>query len=430
MTVIVLAGISLLTACNKDDINQLPNAATLVSPADGALVAYNNLAFEFTEGSDPEQGEVVHRVMITDDSITWYNVEWEHSPILCDLEFKEGQKYHWKVQVLEYDEQGSILREDRMTESKVHYFHTNSANVFELKAESSSNSNWTGHSFVKLEWLEPENTDYVEVTFEPQVPGITQPIEIRGGTNELLIKDFFNSSEALQKEDAKMYKFAVKAYNTDGLVAVPDTIKAMPLDQHLVHDYDFNVYGVVIINEQAWLDANLMTTHYNDGTEMPHYKGLERADYGYYYPSKIFTTNPDKNPCPKGFHVPTEEEWRALEEFIGVPEDEIDNPHSNNRGDEQRVANQLKSKTGWNNYSGFDGNGNDVYGFNAKPAGMYHYNVDKKKYMLGYIGEGAYFWTVDENKFYLRGRNISGNRNGIYFGSYGKTYSIRCIRDN
>lgn len=36
-----------------------------------------------------------------------------------------------------------------------------------------------------------------------------------------------------------------------------------------VSDYDGNTYPVIEINGVKWLAANLRTTHYNDGTEIP-----------------------------------------------------------------------------------------------------------------------------------------------------------------
>ncbi len=426
---IILAGLLLLIACSKEDINELPGAATLVSPANGAVVALKDLAFEFNKGSDPEKGALVHRLMLTDDSITWYEVKWNQNPMQCDLELKEGQKYHWKVQVMEYDTNAKQVIEGRMTESKVFYFNTNAPNVFELKAESSSHTNFTGRNFVKLSWLEPENTDFVEVTFEPQVEGIQQPIEVPAGTGELLIEDFFNNWEPLKKEDAKVYMFAVKAYDANGLPAVPDTIKAMPLDKHLVHDYDFNVYGTVMINNQVWLDVNLMTTHFNDGTPILHKKGLNIKEYGYYYSGLTLQHDKDKTPCPCGFHIPTHEDWLTLERYIGVPEDEIDNfADLKSRGDGKDVANKLKSKTGWNKHEGVDGNGSDVYGFNAKPAGSYVYHTDDGR-VLRDIGVGTNLWSIHEGKSYYYSRRITVDKRGIYYGAYDRTSPIRCIRD-
>ncbi len=425
---LMLAGLLLLVACSKEDINELPGAATLVSPANGAVVALKDLAFEFNKGSDPEKGALVHRLMLTNDSITWYEVKWNQNPMQCDLELKEGQKYHWKVQVMEYDTNAKQVIEGRMTESKVFYFNTNAPNVFELKAESSSHTNFTGRNFVKLSWLEPENTDFVEVTFEPQVEGIQQPIEVPAGTGELLIEDFFNNWEPLKKEDAKVYMFAVKAYDANGLAAVPDTIKAMPLDKHLVHDYDFNVYGTVMINNQVWLDVNLMTTHFNNGEAVYHEKGLNKKEYGYYYNRlslPVLANN--MNPCPCGFHVPTDEEWKTLERSIGMPEDKINEWYY--RGEDKSYV--LKSKSGWlQGPNGENYNGTDQYGFNMKATGSIEW-VNNTEVKVRDEGVSAWFLTStsidDEGEYYIvRWIREDG---GIRISNNPAYRSIRCIRD-
>jgi uncharacterized protein (TIGR02145 family) len=61
------------------------------------------------------------------------------------------------------------------------------------------------------------------------------------------------------------------------------------------------------------------------------------------------------NFCPYGWHVPNNEEWNALEEFL------------TNNGYNGSEGNVLKAKRGWNN----DGNGIDDYGFTALPGGYY-----------------------------------------------------------
>jgi len=424
---IMLAGLVVLVACSKDDINELPSAPVLVSPADGAVVALNDLAFEFTNGSDPENGKIRHRLMLTDDSITWHQVDWERSPVECDLVLKQGQKYHWKVQVMEYNDNIGQIMEDRMSESKVYSFNTNAPNVFELKAEASSHTNFPGRNFVKLTWLDPENTDYVEVTFEPQVEGIQQPIEVPAGTGELHLEDFFNNWVDLKKEDAKVYTFMLKAYDANGLAAVPDTIKAMPLDRHLVHDYDFNVYGTVMINSQVWLDANLMTTHYNDGIEIYHVKGLDKAEYGYYYTARsILRKNPISNPCPYGFHIPTDEEWKILERSIGMQEDKINEIY--HRGEDKSYV--LKSKSGW--LAGSNGenlNGIDQYGFNMKASGrmLYYRENDWKVYREGEYASFMTSTAYNEYKDCII-RYVLRNE-GIRIGNDSDDICIRCIRD-
>ncbi|WP_439182735.1 FISUMP domain-containing protein [Carboxylicivirga taeanensis] len=407
-----------LLACEKDE-NKLPTEPVLLLPANGSVVDLSKLGFDFSEGSDPENAYVRNFLKVSEDSVTWYEVKTYANSFECELEFKEGQKYYWKVQCFEYDESANQVIAGRMTESNVFHFYTNAPNVFDLKAESSSHTNWTGRNFVKLTWLEPDNTDYVEVTFEPQVTGIKQPIEVPAGTCELLIEDFFNNWVVLKKEEAKVYSFAVKAYNADGLAAVPDTIKAVPLDKHLVNDADLNVYGTVMINNQVWLDVNLMTTRYNDGTPINKYyfkKGENKEVYGHYYDSVVLTKE-GKNPCPCGFHLPTLEEWRTLERFIGI----YDNgPSTYDPKDIPYGTKEMKilfSKTDWlPGSNGENNNGSDLHGFNLKPAGIDNTSIGEMSKLM-----------INENGSYIM-RMFSPD--GIWKGSAPDGSSIRCIRDN
>ncbi len=422
-----------LWACEKDE-NKLPTEPVLLLPANGSVVDLSKLEFDFSEGSDPENTYVSNILKVSEDSVSWYEVQTYANSFECELEFKEGQKYYWKVQCFEYDESANQVISGRMTESKVFHFYTNAPNVFELKAESSSHTNWTGHNFVKLSWLEPDNTDYVEVSFEPQVNSIQQPIQVPAGQGELLLEDFFDNWVPLKQEDAKVYTFEVKAVSTDGLPSVPDTIRAMPLDKLLVHDYDFNVYGTVMINNQVWLDRNLMTAHFNDGKPfsegMSARRGKAIREYGYFYTLKRDYDPITHNPCPCGFHIPTHEEWKQLELAIGMPADKIDEWTAEFRGLDRSFV--LKSTTGWlPGPNGEDYNGIDQYGFNMKPAGTLDYNSSTHLYDSKFDGVMTRFLTstITPSSDYFYGRYVYENR-GIGITNNYILCSIRCIRDN
>ena len=109
--------------------------------------------------------------------------------------------------------------------------------------------------------------------------------------------------------------------------------------------------------------------------------------------------------CPKGWHLPSKNEFDKLLDFVGENADE-----------------KLKAESGW-----ADGkNGMDLYGFLAIPAGRYDSN-DKKFY---YFGRYLYFWSSTEyngekayNMFFDDDvANIYGS------GKYGG-YSVRCLKD-
>ena len=118
--------------------------------------------------------------------------------------------------------------------------------------------------------------------------------------------------------------------------------------------------------------------------------------------------------CPKGWHLPSHDEWKAL--FAAV------------EGSSTAGA-MLKSTTGWRSSGKDSGNGIDTFGFSALPAGI--------RYSLGGYnseGYGAYFWSSTEddsddayvmNLYYSGAGAGLGNNHHKYYG-----YSVRCVKDS
>ncbi len=195
-------------------------------------------------------------------------------------------------------------------------------------------------------------------------------------------------------------------------------------------DADGNNYPTVEIGEQTWLAENLRTTTYtntqsitmidtnanwaadtlgaycwweNDPDTLPEAYG---ALYNYY-------TVETGNLCPDGWHVPTNEEWDELENFIG---------------NDSIAGLTLKTAKGWTE----PGNGTDIYGFSAYPAsersGYFGY--------YGFIGDAAYFWsattdTADTLNNSAYHRKLYYLSNGIETGTSDKNrgISVRCVQD-
>jgi uncharacterized protein (TIGR02145 family) len=103
--------------------------------------------------------------------------------------------------------------------------------------------------------------------------------------------------------------------------------------QQKITDIDGNAYNTVEIGDQIWIAENLKTTMYNDGTDIPMvpdnttWCGLttpaycwlnnditNKDIYGALY--NWYTVNTGKL-CPIGWHVPTYDEWLALQGFLG-----------------------------------------------------------------------------------------------------------------
>jgi len=135
--------------------------------------------------------------------------------------------------------------------------------------------------------------------------------------------------------------------------------------------------------------------------------------------------------CPDGWHLPTDEEWKQLEMYIGMSQSEAD--QAGNRGTDEGT--KLKATSGWNNNS----NGTDDYGFSALPGGYRYYGFSALpggyRYDGGYfltIGYTSYWWTATElGSNEARRRHLYYNGTDIYrYYSYKKAgFSVRCVRD-
>lgn len=162
-----------------------------------------------------------------------------------------------------------------------------------------------------------------------------------------------------------------------------------------ITDIDGNTYKTVSIGGQCWMQENLKTSKYNDGTaiatDLPDatWKTTTTGAYTIYDAYNIFTfatnnatygklynwyaVNTGKL-APKGWHVPTDAEWTTLTTFLGG---------ANLAGD------KMKANTLWTPYAGIT-NTNSSY-FNGLPGGYRKYTGTFLR-----VSEQGYFWSSDE----------------------------------
>ena len=203
--------------------------------------------------------------------------------------------------------------------------------------------------------------------------------------------------------------------------------------QDTVTDIDGNVYETVQIGEQVWMAKNLKVTHYKNGDEIPtgysNYDWISlstgafavygdnesNADtYGYLYNWYAVETG---NLAPEGWHVPTDDEWTVLKDFI------------TNDGYAGIEGNALKEVgyEHWNYYND-DINGLDIYGFTGLPGGCrYGYNGNYN--LMGLYG---YFWSSTENSSNNAwNRRLHYNNSEVHRNYTNKEdgFSVRCVRD-
>ena len=99
----------------------------------------------------------------------------------------------------------------------------------------------------------------------------------------------------------------------------------------LVEDFDGNIYGLLQIGNQIWMNENLKVSHFRNGAEIPkieddnswsnlssaawsNYNNLKQSPYGKLY--NWYSTIGDSI-CPIGWHVPSNEDFSNLINFLG-----------------------------------------------------------------------------------------------------------------
>ncbi|MFW5725771.1 MAG: FISUMP domain-containing protein, partial [Bacteroidota bacterium] len=226
-----------------------------------------------------------------------------------------------------------------------------------------------------------------------------------------------------------------------------------------VIDIDGNEYTTVVIGNQEWMAENLRVTRYNNGDSIP--TGLNNTEwsnttdgaYAIYPHVEVEGINSDEEMveaygklynwyavgdqrglCPVGWHIPVEDEWTQLIDYVvaqGYP-NEWDNP--NGTGNALKSCRQVGSPLGddcdtsehphWqsNDYNyGFD-----QFGFAALPGGS------RGTWLEGgfeHLTISANWWSSNE---------LSATHAAYFsiFGSLGNNshykrsgFSLRCVRE-
>lgn len=202
-------------------------------------------------------------------------------------------------------------------------------------------------------------------------------------------------------------------------------------DDQTITDIDGNVYTTVVIGDQEWMAENLKVTHYRNGDAIPNvtdnteWANLNTGAYCYYDNDEnngdtygalynFYAVEDSRYIAPVGWHVPTDEEWKQLEMYLGMSQSEVD--QTGLRGTDECV--KLKSSSGWD--------GTNESGFTALPGG---YRTSNGYYN---IWLSAHFWS--SSVYYSYGawsRILSYDISDVarlYFGQ-NRGFSVRCIKD-
>jgi len=180
-------------------------------------------------------------------------------------------------------------------------------------------------------------------------------------------------------------------------------IVAYSKTSRICDERDEQIYRVVTIGFQTWMAQNL---NYSGIGSCNGSKDDNCAEYG-----RLYRGDDARTVCPGDWHLPSNEEWEILFDFVGGT---------------SLAGTVLKSTTGWDDKDdGSSGNGIDSFGFGALPAGECG--------MGGCSSPGRYttFWTstaegddAGTQSFYRNYNNVSFSNKSV------RSYlSVRCVKD-
>ena len=196
-----------------------------------------------------------------------------------------------------------------------------------------------------------------------------------------------------------------------------------------VEDVLSNTYKTVVIGDQEWMAENLTTTRYNDGPDIANitdntswtsqtggayaWYNNDFDEYGSVYGALYnwHAVNTGKL-CPAGWHVPTDEEWTELTDFLGGAE---------------IAGDKLKELGGvaWGNP--FSGATNET-GFTALPGGFRLHTTGG----FGGLETTGYWWSstaASQNSGHMRYMDYVSKNVYADGANKGAGFCVRCVKD-
>lgn len=171
---------------------------------------------------------------------------------------------------------------------------------------------------------------------------------------------------------------------------------AEPKKGSMTDPRDGHMYKTVVVGSLTWLAENL--NFKMDGSDCYDSKAENCEKYG-----RLYTYEAANEACPKGWHLPENDEWFRFNRFI-----------EDSDGKEAAWV-SLKSRDKWD--------GSDRYGFDVVPAGK---ATDEFKD----LGVSAHFWSATEEDGDAYGWHLQPPGDfSRDFDISTNMYSVRCLKD-
>ena len=171
---------------------------------------------------------------------------------------------------------------------------------------------------------------------------------------------------------------------------------------------DGEVYKTVEIGDQWWMAENLKFK--TPKSYCYKHDSLNCLKYG-----RLYLIDEAKNACPSGWHLPSDDEWKILEAFIGIPEEDLDKIIPDPRGfSEGKTLIEDKS-----------------IGLNIQLSGDLSYGPERITQFLFLENIGVY-WTSTERgseAYWFRSFGKEFNTIGRKSTYKDARHSVRCVKN-
>ena len=205
--------------------------------------------------------------------------------------------------------------------------------------------------------------------------------------------------------------------------------------------------AVVTIGSQVWTSKNLDVATYRNGDVIPQVQDASAwsklktgawcyfkndasngTKYGKLY--NWYAVNDKRGLAPNGFHIPSDEEWTILTDYLGGEAADGFSVISS-----RYAGTKMKSSFGWIPCNGTNGNGTNSSGFAGFPGGFrYHDGTFRNNGGAGYWWSATDYVLGGHEYLYAWFRSLSFHTGFVYRGSYNLDYkqnacSVRCLGD-
>ena len=223
-----------------------------------------------------------------------------------------------------------------------------------------------------------------------------------------------------------------------------------PPETGTLTDVDGNLYHWIKIGTQRWMVENLKTTKFRTGesitnlTDASAWSNASFAAWCDYYNvasngvkyGKLYNwnaVNDSRKIAPTGWHIPSDNEWTILENYVIASGNNYDGSTTENK-----IAKALAAKSDWVYYAqsetgavSLDLTTNNKTGFTALPAGDRSNMIGVSFELLGY---SACWWSSTVYDLtYVWCRSLTNNMSSVYRDYYSgqkqSGHSVRCIKD-